>query len=177
MLISTAPLLIVVFTITFFRLYCLMQKYHHYEFEANRRSMLAFYISMISAIIVNLALYSVLIDNDIRTHQDIFEFYISLLSRCHQRSSFNLQAAIWCMYIVFILQLPALTQSFIVIQIKSSKDILQGVSKLDYLLKLSVFQKYKTQRYMDTEQTEDDFRPSELSVTSSMLYKPISAVD
>lgn len=29
------------------------------------------------------------------------------------------------------------------IMLKNSKDLLQGISKLDYLLKVSVFQKYK----------------------------------
>ena len=33
----------------------------------------------------------------------------------------------------------------IILFVKSSEDILQGVSKLDNLLKVSVFQKYKRQ--------------------------------
>ena len=43
----------------------------------------------------------------------------------------------------YILELPSLLIALVIIRFKSSQDILQGVSKLDYLLKVSVFQKYK----------------------------------
>ena len=43
----------------------------------------------------------------------------------------------------YILNLPSLLIALVIIRFKSSQDILQGVSKLDYFLKASVFQKYK----------------------------------
>ena len=36
--------------------------------------------------------------------------------------------------------------SFVIIRLKSSQDILQGINKLDCLLKVSVFQVYKDSR-------------------------------
>ena len=42
-----------------------------------------------------------------------------------------------------VLSLQGLFMAFVIIRVKSSQDILQGVNKLDYLLKVSVFQKYK----------------------------------
>ena len=42
-----------------------------------------------------------------------------------------------------MLQIPSLTIVWCMIMLKNSKDLLQGISKLDYLLKVSVFQKYK----------------------------------
>ena len=41
------------------------------------------------------------------------------------------------------LYIDSLIFAFIIVRVKSSQDILQGVSKLDHLLKVSVFQKYK----------------------------------
>jgi hypothetical protein len=43
----------------------------------------------------------------------------------------------------YVLNLPNLLIALVIIRFKSSQDILQGVSKLDYFLKASVFQKYK----------------------------------
>ena len=44
---------------------------------------------------------------------------------------------------VDILGLPTLFLALILIYIKPSKDMLQGINKLDNLLKVSVFQRYK----------------------------------
>jgi len=40
-------------------------------------------------------------------------------------------------------QIPNLLLALIVIKYKRSEDILEGINKLDYLLKVSVFQIYK----------------------------------
>lgn len=44
-----------------------------------------------------------------------------------------------------ILQIPMLMACFTIIKIKSSKDIIQGISKLDYLYKVSRFQVLKNE--------------------------------
>lgn len=51
----------------------------------------------------------------------------------------NLAASILS-FMTFQLCIPFLLICLVVIKVKSSKDILQGVSKLDYLLVVSVFQ-------------------------------------
>ena len=40
--------------------------------------------------------------------------------------------------------------SIVVLKLKNEDDILQGISKLDYLLKISIFQKYKEQEKPST---------------------------
>lgn len=41
------------------------------------------------------------------------------------------------------LQFEYILTAFVIVKLKSSQDILQGLSKLDYLIKYSVFQVYK----------------------------------
>ena len=48
--------------------------------------------------------------------------------------------------IQFVFRTPELLLLLVVSKIKSSRDILQGISKLDYLLKVSEFQQYKDSR-------------------------------
>ena len=49
--------------------------------------------------------------------------------------------------------IPAILTAYVLIKVKSSQDILQGINKLDYLLKVSVFQKYKDP---EAEKTKTD---------------------
>lgn len=42
-----------------------------------------------------------------------------------------------------VIQLPSILMVLTIVKYKSSKDILTGLSKLDYLLKISIFQVYK----------------------------------
>eukprot|EP00356_Strombidium_inclinatum_P015880 CAMPEP_0170509642 /NCGR_PEP_ID=MMETSP0208-20121228/65329_1 /TAXON_ID=197538 /ORGANISM="Strombidium inclinatum, Strain S3" /LENGTH=248 /DNA_ID=CAMNT_0010793023 /DNA_START=242 /DNA_END=985 /DNA_ORIENTATION=- len=54
---------------------------------------------------------------------------------------FTYRVAQILLFVVFqIVQLPALCICYTIIVLKSSQDILQGISKLDYLMKVSVFQ-------------------------------------
>ena len=52
------------------------------------------------------------------------------------------------MYAFFI---PTLATNWVIIKIKSSADILQGISKLDYLLKVSELQRYKVANQEDSK--------------------------
>jgi len=45
--------------------------------------------------------------------------------------------------LIYILYIPITLVSSCLIFLKGSQDIIQGISKLDYLLKVSVFQHYK----------------------------------
>ena len=60
-----------------------------------------------------------------------------------------------------------------IIRFKSSQDILQGVSKLDYFLKASVFQKYKGDDQMKKDMGEDSDDEEDLqnSVIEQYLYE------
>jgi hypothetical protein len=67
--------------------------------------------------------------------------------------------------------------AWIVVKFKRTDDILQGISKLDYLLKVSYFQRYKTNINLKEliEQDDEDIFNSALlnseglSITSSYL--------
>ena len=54
-------------------------------------------------------------------------------------------------YMFWILQLPYLVPCAAVILFKSSQDIIQGVSKLDYLYKVSIFQVYRDEVMQTTK--------------------------
>ena len=64
-------------------------------------------------------------------------------------------------YFIFFMEVgwwvPNILFIVFVVFFKDSQDILQGISKLDYLVKLSIFQRYKV-------------APSRLSVGSSEAY-------
>lgn len=61
-------------------------------------------------------------------------------------------------FLVNMLGIPSLLICYVIVKVKKSQDILQGVSKLDYLLKVSVFQQYK----------ELNFKVAESSATQSV---------
>ena len=70
-----------------------------------------------------------------------------------------------------LILMPFIT-CLVLVRFKSSQDILQGVSKLDYYLKVSVFQKYKDQQLEDYkmsffEEFERDPRLTEKLVRQS----------
>lgn len=87
-----------------------------------------------------------------------------LLASCHYSigvSTFNL------VYLVLINSLQTLNILLVtsIVLYKRTEDILQGISKLDYLLKVSVFQKYKDPEIerakFSIKTTKDDLRISE----------------
>jgi len=58
--------------------------------------------------------------------------------------------------------------------LKSSQDILQGISKLDYLLKVSVFQLYKDKELEDDERSFTIGPASTFQRVSSSINDPLS---
>ena len=67
---------------------------------------------------------------------------------------------------------PSLLLSLVIVRFKSSQDILQGVSKLDYLIKVSVFQKYKNEELENKKYsiaTVEELSNSDLFKTSILV--------
>ena len=55
-----------------------------------------------------------------------------------------IETIIWLVYVPGIkCRLWVITTAYFVINIKNADDIFVGISKLDYLIKVSIFQKYK----------------------------------
>ena len=124
--------------LSFATIFHLMNKYHHYEFHKNRKPMLLFMLAVTASLLTNgVVVY-------IDSHTINFDDLDSYVSACYnpesQQNSIIIQISV-----LFIplsnLQFIAFATSIIVY--KKTDDILQGVSKLDYLLKVSVFQIYK----------------------------------
>ena len=46
-------------------------------------------------------------------------------------------------FFAYVAGVPNVQLAMVTIKLKSTQDILQGINKLDYLLKVSIFQKYK----------------------------------
>ena len=53
---------------------------------------------------------------------------------------------LYCIVSIFDSEMFTLLMSYAILVIKSTDDILQGINKLDYLIKVSVFQRYKNKR-------------------------------
>ena len=68
------------------------------------------------------------------------------------------------------LSIPNIILSANVVYSKGSRDILQGINKLDYLLKVSIFQKFVNPAYNRSNSIiSDDTKPSESA--SSRMYQ------
>jgi len=70
--------------------------------------------------------------------------------------------------LVDILALPTFLLALILIYVKNSKDVLQGINKLDNLLKVSIFQRYKPQvayRYIDGGESRRSSTATEIKDT------------
>lgn len=133
-----------------FRLYQLMKVHHNFEFQRTRRAMLV-------QILVVLLYYGVGI-----------LFYIFIMAKIYQalkRGDYMLDSLSpwktkYCLTAKealmvwghWILQLPMIMACFTIVKVKSSRDIIQGISKLDYLYKVSRFQIDKQERDEDLQE-------------------------
>ena len=70
-----------------------------------------------------------------------------------------------------------LISAWVVVVVKKKQDVLQGISKLDYLLKVSVFQVYKDQFGADQDKLSASIVSSnrdEISFTSADYPRELS---
>ena len=95
--------------------YYLMKKLHNFEFERNKQNMRLMILLYLVNLIVICFVYIVKV---IGIYGEFFKI-------------------IWLLN--YPLQFPNIFLCFIMINVKSSSDILQGLSKLDHLLKVSAF--------------------------------------
>ena len=82
-------------------------------------------------------------------------------------------------FLQYVFCFPQLLLAFVIIKIKSSADILQGISKLDHLVQISIFQRKRgnfkrnlEDSFSDSEESRDEsLKSNELNRES--LYKRI----
>ena len=125
--IITKSLKYVYIIIVFIQLYSCMITHHPQEFQKNKCTMIS---QLLIMEIYGLMLIVMHILNNpskcICDEQDIFVKFMTLVASLIQK-----------------LDLNTTIYSFAVLYVKSSDDILQGLTRLDHLIKVSIFQKFK----------------------------------
>ena len=118
---------------TFYVIYTQMKKQHNYEFK-RVKSTLFYQITMQGIFLCHFAISYYLYWPFEGWGKDYEQKGL-----CDEMNNSRLTL----MILTKALYIDSLIFAFIIVRVKSSQDILQGVSKLDHLLKVSVFQKYK----------------------------------
>jgi len=118
-----------------------MYFYHNYEFKRTRCSFI--WTLVLVSVVVGETIYfvSYLISFH-ESGQDAMAVYLTIEYGCTYPTYGALLLRLYYM-VYFIFCQPTLLLVFLTIKVKKTSDILQGLSKLDYLLKVSRFQKYK----------------------------------
>lgn len=156
----------VLFAAVFLSLYCLMHNYHFYEFKRTRKQMVMFAGLILFTNFLNIhAFYQVVVAS---WHHDRFYSLQAIIAEDCQQGELSV---FFFLFLYYNLGLPGLMASVIVLKVKSHQDILQGINKLDYLLKVSLFQKYKgcANERRDRASTTNSFEEVRLSLTSEEL--------
>ena len=81
------------------------------------------------------------------------EFYLYRYMCQWTHNWFITRLMVLCYFLQYMFFIPSLLTAFVIIRVKSSEDILQGISKLDYLLKVSIFQIYKDPKKEEIKQS------------------------
>jgi hypothetical protein len=131
-------ILFAISTISFWWLFILMLRLHRFEFDRNKTWLVMFYLGIIITVLVDyfLSKYKYNLENN----DDFGKGLKGLDDMC-----FN-SKVIWLIPIKNFkdnLGLNSIMFAGIILYLKKDEDILQGINKLDYLLKVSVFQIYK----------------------------------
>lgn len=119
-------------TATFIHLFVLMRKRHFFEFQKSKNLMLTMFITMT----VLIAGFLYIVARDVIGGLSV-DFSIWITKRS-DRPFQKLEA-----YFCWIMQVPSIFSCLAIIELKGTKDCLQGIAKLDYLFKVSMFQRYR----------------------------------
>lgn len=126
-------------TVYFIAIMVSIKRYHNYEFRRIGHQTCIYYMANIVYFLtfnLDLILFSEIFDHDQPSISSFFEL-------CLENTSFNHYKYPIFYLILQVIMLPLILFCMAIILAKSKQDILQGLNKLDYLLKVSVFQVYK----------------------------------
>ena len=119
-------------TATFIHLFILMKRRHFFEFQRSKNIMIVIFFIMSGQFVT----FTYVIVNDISVGLEIdFSIWIT------KQKELEFQKLE--IYTCWILQFPFLLSCLAIIELKGTRDCLQGIAKLDYLFKVSIFQKYR----------------------------------
>ena len=113
-----------------------MKKYHNYEFNKAKKEMLIFFSWTIFTNLMTLLLFLMILDGI------TFNYPIPAQSEafCNRSNSVYVMAMEWVVFVPGVkYKLWVFGIAYFTIHIKQSDDIFQGISKLDHLLKISIF--------------------------------------
>lgn len=123
-------------TATFMHLFILMGRRHKLEFKRVKNTMLVIFFVMTSLFASIFATVTYEIVNVYKIANKLnFSIWIT---KEHELDFQKLE-----IYVCWILQIPFVLSCLAIIELKGTKDCLQGIAKLDYLFKVSIFQKYR----------------------------------
>lgn len=130
---------ILVKTRVFFQIYKNLQKFHDFEFKRISKSMIIQYLVGISTISVILG-WKIKWAFDVHFSESKWQHTCEIIAQVIETDitfiTFLGQFTVWFNDVVF---LPVFIMAWNILKIKPSEDVLQGISKLDDLLKVSVF--------------------------------------
>ena len=139
-------------------LFFLMRKYHGYEFDKNFKWFTAYFI-VFMLILSSAYIYSL---NNYKGLWTAFQSLENLQEFCNNGED----SGIFYKYILISqgMSFNTFAEALTILYLKKDEDILQGINKLDNLLKVSIFQVYKNkqkeihkQTYRET--TAKDWKP------------------
>ena len=157
----------------------LMKRLHHFEYQRTKKSMFLQFVMFQVVCVMNIV-YSVLMISKYRlilekyhkTTLPMTEFqYFRYM--CQWEENFTVtRIAAAGLFIQYKLSIPGVITALVIVKVKSSKDILQGISKLDHLLKVSVFQKFRSKEA--EQQKEELLSVLESTVRNSMVSEELN---
>ena len=139
-----------------------MYQKHYYEFKKNSFSMVSIFV-MMSLVLAQTFQF-----------QETNELYISKENNCREHYPDDPEIVkTFIEFIIFESHFLALFNSYIILYLKSSRDILQGISKLDCWTKVSSFQILKnvSDRNVFSVLTTDNLQTSPDSTTYSKIVR------
>ena len=117
----------------------MMNKNHNFEFKKHRFLLIAYFICTSITEVSNIIKLEYYQQGE--EPHSLEEKYVNY---CHIKlNPFESDEKYSVLFVQNLVTLEALLVVFTVIKLKSTDDVLQGVNKLDYFIKASVFQIYK----------------------------------
>jgi hypothetical protein len=130
----------------FFKLTYLMSKYHSFEYKRSKTSVNLSFVLMTAIICFYLwfSTFYFALHCNLYGCETMKNETVTFGEGCAKLETRNLTRVIAGLHIlIYDTGTPSIIYAFVIVVLKRSDDILQGINKLDYLLKVSVFQKYK----------------------------------
>ena len=156
------------FLVFFFTL-CLLSKYHNYEYKARKASLVSFFICLTLYYLVKT--FIVIVLNSCYVVYGSSSPDMSTICRMFQPGDWHYELVSF----LHVLNIPQILLAFSCIHLKRLSDPLQGVSKLDNLVLVSVFQRptifkdSSQERKVENKSDESEDGENEILITDKLI--------